>query len=290
MEVVEAANERRRVGTGGSLANLAEDMRWTQLELRRRARSANVDLVHHPIPAHIARADVPQAITVHDLGFETIPDAFDPRFVAYAKRAHRIAAKRADVVIAVSEATAANVRKYWGVEPVVAHHGPGQALAPLERGEPRHFLYVGDAEPRKDLPTLLAAYARYRSTAREALPLVLAGSAYAVDSGVRVVERPDAGQLAALYRHAAALVHPSREEGFGLTLLEALEQGVPVIAGDTPAARELAAGRARLVAPGDVDAFAAALADPPPAPDRGSGFSWRDSAQAHIRAYRLALQ
>jgi glycosyltransferase involved in cell wall biosynthesis len=193
-------------------------------------------------------------------------------------------------VIAVSEATASDVERHWGVDAIVARHGPGQPLEVGERGEPRHFLYVGDAEPRKDLPTLLAAYARYRSRADDPLPLVLAGSAFAVDSGVRCVESPTTEQLAHLHRHARALVHPSRHEGFGLTVLEALHAGTPVIAADTPAIREIADGAAKLVPPGDVDALTAALHDPPTRTngDRHRACTWADAAQAHIAAYRLA--
>ena len=287
VDVVEAANERRRPPGSGSARNLAEDARWTQVELRRRAREVTADVIHHPLPAYTVGAGVPQVVTVHDLAFEALPEAFDPRFAAFAGRAHRVAARRADAVVAVSEATRRDLRERWGVDALVARHGPGQQLDVGERGEPRHFLYVGDAEPRKDLPTLLAAHARYRSTAIRPLPLVLAGTAFAVDSGVRTVDRPSAEALAALHRHAAALVHPSRHEGFGLTIAEALAARTPVIAADTPAVRELAGDAARLFAPGDVDALAAALHDPP-APSAAAVPTWADSAQAHIQAYRLA--
>jgi glycosyltransferase involved in cell wall biosynthesis len=287
VEVVEAANERRREPGTGSKRNLAEDMRWTQVDLRQRAREHDVDVIHHPLPAHIARSGVAQVVTVHDVAFETFPDAFDPRFAAFARRAHLVAAKKADAVIAVSHATAAEVKQRWGVDAIVAHHGPGQALDVGARGDARHFLYVGDAEPRKDLPTLLAAHARYRSVTPDPLPLVLAGSALSLDSGVTSVERPTAAELADLHRHAKALVHPSRLEGFGLTVLEALHAGTPVIAADTPAIREITDGAATLVPPGDVDALVKALKDPPTTA-HAPPFSWAESAQAHIRAYTLA--
>ena len=288
VDVVEAVNERRRPPGTGSARNALEDARWTQVGLRRRAREANADLVHHPLPDHVVAAGVAQVVTVHDLAFEALPGAFDPRFAAYARRWHRTAARRADAVVAVSAAVAADVERRWGVRATVARHGPGQELDPGARGEPRHFLYVGDAEPRKDLPTLLAAHARYRSRAARPLPLVLAGTAFAVDSQVRVVERPTAQQLAELHRDAAALVHPSRHEGFGLTIAEALHAGTPVIAADTAAVRELAP-QARLVPPGDVDALAAALHDPPTATAADLP-TWAASAQAHIAAYEAALR
>lgn len=291
VDVVEAANERRALpGTGSSRRNALEDARWVQGDLRRLARRHRADVIHHPLPASTAAASVPQVVTVHDLAFEALPDAFDPRFRRYARLAHRLAARRADAVLVPSAATRDELAARWGVrDAVVAPHGPGQELPLVARSDrPSHFLYVGDAEPRKDLPTLLAAYARYRSTALRPLPLVLAGTAFSVDSGVRVVERPDATTLAQLHADAAALVHPSLHEGFGLTVLEAIAAGTPVIAADTPAVREVAED-ATFVPPGNVDALARALAKPPPrAPKPVTAMSWKRSAEAHIEAYHRA--
>ena len=287
VDVVTAANERRRPPAGGglgSLRNLAEDVRWTQVGLRRRP----ADVVHHPLPAHVAADRRPQVVTVHDLAYEAEPEAFDPRFRAFAARAYRRAARRAAVVVCGTHATARDLADRWGIEHVVvAPYGPGQELQ-VARGEPRHFLYVGDAEPRKDLPTLLAAHARYRARTGRPLPLVLAGSATAHQPGVRAAGRVGREELEALHAHAAALVHPARHEGFGFTVAEALRAGTPVIAARSDAVAEVAGDAALLVPPGDVEALAAALADPPAAPQPPS-LSWRACAQAHIQAYRLAV-
>jgi glycosyltransferase involved in cell wall biosynthesis len=286
VEVVEAANRARRPPAGGGLGsarNLVSDVRWTQVGLRRRPG----DVVHHPLPARIAASRRPQVVTVHDVAYAVAPEHFDPRFAAFAARAYRRAARRADVVVCGTEATAREVRARWGVERiVVAPYGPGQELR-VARGEPRHFLYVGDAEPRKDLPTLLAAHARYASRTRAPLPLVLAGSATAHQPGVLVAGRVSAARLAELHAHAAALVHPARHEGFGFTVAEALHAGTPVIAAASDAVAEVAGAAARLFPPGDVDALAEALAAPPP-PGRPPPLSWERCAQAHIEAYRLA--
>jgi glycosyltransferase involved in cell wall biosynthesis len=295
VEVVEARNARRRGPAGGgvgSLRNVAVDLAWAQVALRRRAEGA--DLVHHPLPMLTAGGPRPQVVTVHDLAFEALPGAFDPRFRRYARLVHRAAARNAGAVVCPSRATADDVARRWDVDPgriVVAPHGPGQELPVIPRGEPRHLLYVGDDEPRKDLPTLLAAYGRYRASAADPLPLVLAGSARADADGVRTVERPAPAALAGLLADAAALVHPSVHEGFGLTVLEALRAGTPVIAADVPAVREVAAGAAKLVPPGSVEALAQALHEPPQAVPEGFAvaFSWRRSAVAHIAAYRAAL-
>ena len=286
VDVVEAANERRRPPAGGGLGsvrNLVADAWWAEVELRRRPG----DVVHHPLPAFIDGTRRPQVVTVHDMAYELSPEDFDPRFAAFARRAYRRCARRADVVICGTRATARDLRERWGVERVVvAPYGPGQELR-VERGEPRHFLYVGDAEPRKDLPTLLAAHARYRATSEDPLPLVLAGSATAHQPGVVVAGAVAAEQLAELHAHAAALVHPARHEGFGLTVAEALHAGTPVIAADGPAVREVAGDAALLFPPGDVDALAEALRRPPPPRPPRPG-SWERCAHLHIEAYRLA--
>jgi glycosyltransferase involved in cell wall biosynthesis len=213
----------------------------------------------------------------------------------------------------VSAATADDVRAHWGVEAIVAPHGPGQALGavPAEpRGllsvgdaEPRHLLYVGDAEPRKNLLVLLEAHARYRAAAGDAaLALVLAGGAPDPGRpGVRVVPAPDAPALARLYAQAAALVHPSRHEGFGLTPLEAMAAGVPVVAAEVRALTETCAGAALFFDPCDPAGLAAALAqvtaDATLRRDlvargraRAARFDWAQSARAHLRAYTLATQ
>jgi len=245
-------------------------------------------------------------VTVHDLAFEVLPDEFDPAFRRVARLTHRAAALRAGAVICVSQATAADVRTRWGVRPeriVVAPHGPGQSLPGTTGPGPAdsYFLYVGDDEPRKNLQGLLAAYRLYREGAKSPIELVLAGSASAAQTGVRIEHGPDAARLAALYAGATALVHCARHEGFGMTLIEAMACGAPVLAAAAPAVVEVCGDAARYADPGDPSAFAAAMAEiAADAPlrralaargrHRASGFSWTDSARIHIGAYSLALK
>jgi glycosyltransferase involved in cell wall biosynthesis len=308
VEVVEAANQRRRAPAGGgirSARNLLADRRWTARELPRLATQAGADLIHHPLPAYSRTVRLPQVITVHDLAFERWPDKFDRSFRRYAQRVHRRAAARADVVICVSEATAQDVRELWDVPPeriVVAPHGPGQELPAPQRNHSgdQHFLYVGDDEPRKNLDTLLAAHRRYREAAGHPIPLVLAGSLAHSESGVLLERNPSRQRLAELYAGAVALVHPSLYEGFGLTALEAMSVGVPVIAASTPGLLEVCGDAAVYVDPTDPQALAVTMArvaaDPELRGDlgrrgrqRAAGFSWSRSAQAHVSAYSQAL-
>ena len=282
--------------------NLPVEWWWSHAVLPRRARAS--DVLHHALPALSARAACPQVVTVHDLAFLRLPECFDPRFRAVAAIRHRAAARGAAVVIVPSEATRADVRSRWGVPEeriVVAPHGPGQAPAG-DRGEARWLLYVGDAEPRKNLDRLLAAYDRYRSGAGTgALGLVLAGSATATAPGVRVEPAPTPERIAELHRHAAALVVPSLHEGFGLTALEAMHAGTPVIAARTAGLAEVCAGAARFCDPRDVESIAAALeelATVPPLREklrrrglaRAQAFSWERCARAHLTAYEMAVR
>jgi glycosyltransferase involved in cell wall biosynthesis len=304
VDVVTAANRARRPSGGGgvaSLANAAADVRWTELTLPHRARTAGAQVIHHPLPglSHVTR--LPQVVTVHDLAFERLPDCFAPAFRNWAHLAHRHAARRAGAVICPSETTAADARELWGIDPariVLARHGPGQMSgSPRPRTRPsRHLLYVGDGEPRKDLLTLLAAHRRYVERVAAPLPLVLAGTATAEQPHVIVERAPSTERLCELLDGAAALVHPALYEGFGLTLLEAMAAGVPVIAAAVPGTTETCGDAARYVTPGDVDELAAALDDPAPLvalAERGiaraAAFSWKVAARAHRDAYCLAL-
>jgi glycosyltransferase involved in cell wall biosynthesis len=113
---------------------------------------------------------------------------------------------------------------------------------------------------------------------------------------VRCAPDPD---LAALLGGAAALVHPALHEGFGLTALEAMHAGVPVIAARSPGLAETCAEAPLYVDPYDADGLAHALARVAADPalraglaaagrERAAAFSWRTCARAHIEAYTLA--
>ena len=305
VDVVAAADTGRPPPAGGGLGsvrNLARDRWWTQVALPRRARAVGADVIHHPLPAHAREAPCGQVVTLHDLAFERLPECFDPAFRRWASLTHRRAARAADAVVCVSQTTRRDAMARWGVESrriVVAPHGPGQAPPPVAPpAAPRHFLYIGDDEPRKNLSVLLAAHGRYRAAVGAgALELVLAGRARPpAQPGIRCAPTPDLG---ALLRDAAALVHPALHEGFGLTALEAMHAGVPVVAARSPGLSETCAEAPLYVDPHDAEGLAHALARVAADPalrsalaaagrERAAAFSWPTSARAHIEAYTLA--
>ena len=268
-----------------SAVNAAADLAWTRELLPRAAERAKADVLHHPLPAW-SPTKIAQVMTVHDVAYARHPGDFDPLWRRIALRSHRIAAGRAGAVVAVSATTARDAAA-WLRAPaeriVVAPHGPGQDL----RSGPRaadHFLYVGDDEPRKNLGALRKAHATYGGTK----PLVLAGAAGHTE--------PDADELAGLYTRAIALVHPSRDEGFGLTVLEAMSLGTPVIAARNAAIEELAGEVALIVDDSELaEAMQRVELDQRlqqtmsnAGRQRAAEFSWQRSARAHIEAYTLA--
>ena len=246
-------------------------------------------------------------VTVHDLAFlrmtETV-SAASARYRALVPRSVR----RSSVVVTPSEAVADQVRDaYDPAVPVVAvPHGvapewfqaqPPDAATRSRLGLPQEYvLFVGTLEPRKDVRTLLAAH----RLLAEAPPLVLVGPpgwGEAVD--VRDAITPgylDQDDLRPVVAGAAALVLPSRDEGFGLPLLEALACGTPVVASDLPVLREVGGEHAAYAAVGDPEAFAAALTaalevpgQPAPRRAHAARFTWAASAEGHRAAYTLAV-
>ena len=174
----------------------------------------------------------------------------------------------------------------------------------------RYVLFVGAIEPRKMLPTLVAAKRLLAGTEAGAVPLVLLGPAgwgpqldlAGLDDGQVVTTgyRSDE-EVRRIVAGAAVLAFPSAAEGFGLPPLEAFAAGVPVVASDLPVTREVLgedAGRATLVPVGDEAALAGALADrlgttdPPGAAGSrrawAARFTWAETAAATVRAYRRA--
>lgn len=291
VELIEASQPRRlRRGAGNPLrsaVNAVLDWLWLHLGLPRAARKARADVVHHPLPAYSGRIQATQVATVHDLAFLRHPEGYGRIWRVLAERAYRRAAERCGALVCVSEAVAEEVDAR---HVVVAHHGPGQELPAAESAERRYFLYVGDDERRKNVGALIDAYESLGRRDEPRPGLVLAGSAGEVPVSP--------ARLAELYAGAAALVHPSIEEGFGLTLLEAMATGTPVIAVRTPAAEEVCGEAALLVEPQGLEEAMARVAGDPElrerlsaaGRERAAGFSWDESARLHLSAYTLALE
>ena len=215
---------------------------------------------------------VPCVVTIHDLIHLDEPAEASLVKSAFYAAVVRPGVRRASRVITVSEHSRARIVEWAGIDAeavVVAPNGVSSAFNPEgERFDPGHeyLLYVGNSKPHKNLRTLLLALS---ALAGDAPPLFLAGPDAAVmgraaaDLGVGHLVHclgalPDAG-LARMYRGASALVLPSRFEGFGLPVLEALACGTPVVASAIPPVREIAGAAARYVDPDDPSSVAEGL-------------------------------
>jgi glycosyltransferase involved in cell wall biosynthesis len=241
------------------------------------------DLLHAPTLLAPPRGSRPLVVTVHDAVPWTHPETLTPRGVHWHRRMAERVVPTADALVVTTQAVADDLARVLPLprRVLVAGAGVGPGLAePADSAARRtavgvpdggYLLTVATLEPRKGLDVLLTALGR-----RAGLPpLVIAGQPgwggvrpeeLARAQGVPpervvVLGRLDDGDLAAVLHGATALVAPSRAEGFGLPVLEAMSAGVPVVSSDAPALVEVG-GNATVVTPvGDPDALAAALAD-----------------------------
>lgn len=276
----------------------------------------DVAVVHATSLAVPPPGDLPMVATVHDVAFLECPDYHTRRGHRFHRRGFALACRDAAVLVVPSAFVADEVAGE-GIERariVVASHGVDEppdvgvgeiddALSRLGVREP-FLLHVGTAEERKGTDTLLSAFslARARHPDLE-LVLVSPGGWGRLEPvpGSRSLGGVDDADLDALYRRASALVYPSRHEGFGMPVLEAMVRGCAVIASTTTAIPEVAGEAALLVDPEDpaglADAIGRVVADvdvrhglADAGRRRAEEFSWQASAEAHAAAYRLAVE
>lgn len=246
---------------------------WEQAVLPVAARRRTLLSLANTAPVAARRS----VVFVYDLAPLVGPQWFRPAMAAYG-RAVLLAAKRADAVATDSQQVAgeladAGVRAPItvvrpAIDPAFAPPAPEEVvemLGRLQLDDLPYVLLVGWADPRKDART--AALAHRIAARHRPHRLVLVGLPHRnfapVDippsATIRTLDYASDVELRGLLAGAAALVYPSRYEGFGLPPLEAWACGTPAIVGDTPALRESTEGRATYVAPGDVTAVAEAI-------------------------------
>jgi glycosyltransferase involved in cell wall biosynthesis len=294
---------------------------WEQLlapALLRRSGAEIFHGVHSVVPF---ACPVPSLVTVHDLAFIRFSQTFRAYNRAYLDLATRISVRKAARVLVVSEHTKREVVGLLGVpaERVIvtpnaprAHFRPPDPLAletfRAKKGLPERFvLYVGTLEPRKNLTTLLEAYAKV--AAHHDVPLIVGGGkgwlydavfqrleALGLRERVQFVGYIEEEELPLWYAAATVFVFPSIYEGFGMPPLEAMACGTPVIASNSSSLPEVVGDAGLMAPPHDANAFAEAIvrvlddgALREALRERGlaqaARFTWRTTAERTLAAY-----
>ena len=249
---------------------------WLEPLVLARQRNAVVFAPNYVLPPKFRSARGALVVVIHDLAFRRFSWTLqeETRAVLDAQWHRNLA--RAREVITASRTVRHELLAAEPLDPervTAVHHGPGH-LSRQEGGRPpgglplRYVLHVGTIEPRKNLELLIKVWREWTAESPAAPALVLCGrrgwksgdlhgmlARAGADGWLHRLGYVDDASLAALYRHALAVVCPSLYEGFGLPLVEALAAGTPVVASDIPVFREVADEAAVLLPVDDVAAW-----------------------------------
>lgn len=300
---------------------------WEQTLLPARARRGRWDILHCPVNVLPVVAPCASVVTIHDTAFLATPETMTRPRQRYLRTQVARSVRQADQILTVSQATADDLMRAFGVPnaritvtPLAADErfrpAPPEVLDSFRRQHDldRPFiLTVGTREPRKNAAHLVRAFARIAPTA--AYDLVLVGPAGwlegELDATIRDLPAPvrERVRLAGFvpdddmplwYAAADVFAYAALHEGFGLPVLEAMACGVPVVTSNTSSLPEIAGDAAMLIDPTDDRVLAATLgriiSDRQLADDlrrrglaRAGEFSWDETARLTVEGYRAAL-
>jgi glycosyltransferase involved in cell wall biosynthesis len=330
-----ASSHSRLLVSPSPLPGLPENLDklgWEQLGLPIAGRRARLDLIHSPYFAGPVASSSKLVITIHDLIPMVLPQYAGSRMVRWYTRLVRLAARRADAIIADSECSKRDIVRLLRIAPEkvqVIYLAASEECRPL--GDPaeleairrkydlpeRFFLYVGGLDARKNVPRLIQAFGRARKRLEAPCPLAIAGRPEsensemfpdllavarenAVDGDIIFLGRVPEEDKTPLYGAALAFLFPSLYEGFGLTPLEALACGAPVVSSNASSLSEVVGDAAILVDPLDVDGLAGAIVALATNQElraslrekglaQAARFSWRRAAEQTLAVYRSTL-
>ncbi len=303
---------------------------WEHVHVPRLLRRKGVDLYHGTKNVLPIGCPCPALISIYDLACFRTPETFTAAARLFLRLHTRHAARRAARIIVPSESTRGDLVDLLGVDPGridVVPLGVSRRFRPTANTDKeglrairakyklpeRVITYVGTLQPRKHIHTLVEAFGRLKHGPCRPHRLIVAGRrGWMAGEITRTVRRlgldeeviftgavPDE-ELPLFYAASELFVSAGAYEGFGLTLLEAMACGVPVIGGDAGACAEVVGDAGILVSPGHVDALAEAIGRVTEdralreemrarGLERAKRFTWRRSAEATIEVYRKVL-
>lgn len=302
---------------------------WMQALAPRTLRRLAPDVAHFTNGMVPLASPVPTVVTIHDMSLTLFPKYHPARRVVLNRPLVDLAAMRADAIITVSQSAKRDILDLYGV-PANRVHVVHEAAAPvftpvLDRERllrvrqryglsDRVILYVGTIEPRKNLPTLIDAFAQRRRKGGLPHQLVCVGpygwlsgavgrqvEHLALERAIRFTGYVPLEDLPALYSLAEFFVFPSLYEGFGLPVVEAMACGTPVITGRVAALAEIAGGAVVHVERLDAESIGEAIAGLARDLDwreqlrslglaRARAFSWAQAARETFKVYRHAVE
>lgn len=257
---------------------------------------------------------IPQVVIIYDMTTFLFPDQRGQEVSERLSKRTRMACRKAEKIIAISEATKRdilNILKIPSSKVVVAYPGLTRLPKPIMKlpsglKEKSYILFVGTIEPRKNLIGLFRAYSRLSAQLQEKFPLVVVGAqgwntgeTYQVLREENLKDKviflgfQDDKMLAKLYQEAAVFVYPSLYEGFGIPIIEAMSFGTPVITSNISSMPEAAGKAALLIDPTEPKMISSALqrvlegkAKPKPSllKAQAKKFSWLKVAKETLKA------
>jgi glycosyltransferase involved in cell wall biosynthesis len=310
------------------LGHRSERHAWEQTGLPVVAEQVGADVIHMPNYSMPLRPGLPTVVTIHDLSFFTDPDRYTQLNAVSLKSATKTSARQATRLIVPSNATRDELIRVLDIDPGkidVAHHGVDHRLfhRPNEvqvsrvtarlglHGRP-YVAFLGSLTPRKNAAALVSGWSAAAADMTDPPALVLAGgggwsqeldeAVARVPAHLRLV-RPGYlpfADLPGFLGGAVVVAAPSRGEGFGLPVLEAMACGAPVLTTYRTSLPEVGGDAVAYTEP-DADSIAVALRALLDDPERRAAlsdagyarsqdFTWAASAAAHVASYRRAAQ
>lgn len=258
---------------------------WFELGVKRALKKHKIDLFFSPDGYMSLASDVPQVGVIHDINFEHFPMDLPKTASKYLRKFFPRFAQKAKHLITVSQYTKMDVARTYGIDATkisVAWNGVSEKFKPLSTEEIQstrqqfskarpYFLFVGSLHPRKNLRRLLQAYSILRQTGRTDLDLVIVGAQMwkSKNEGFDIAEplldhvhftgHVNQDDLVRIVGSAHIFTYVPYFEGFGIPLVEAMNCGVPIIAGKLTSLPEVAGEAAEYVDPFSVEEIKLAM-------------------------------
>jgi glycosyltransferase involved in cell wall biosynthesis len=310
------------------IAHRSARLAWEQTGLPLIAQQVGADVIHAPYYSIPLRPGVPVVVTIHDVTYFAEPEVHNPVKATYIKSATRTAVRRAARLIVPSKATRDEMVRLLSADPTridVAYHGVDQAIFHRPGDDERrrvsdrlglhghpYIAFLGALEPRKNVPNLIRGWVQAVGDMNDVPALVLAGSGGwddEVDAALADVPhqlrvlRPGYlrwSSLPGFFGGALVVALPSRGEGFGLPVLEAMSCGSAVLTTHRSSLPEVGGDAVAYTEP-DPDSIATALSSliadterrrllADAAAARAGEFTWTASAEAHLASYQRATE